>query len=270
MNASSDFKIANRYLNYIGLGHNFIFEKKLDSAQFYFSKIPKANDILFAQSSLGLAEVASSRSDWRYAEQILLREQESDVQTKKQRFVLLSGEYLKSGNIEQHEFYKNKVDSLELKINQNKDLAENYVIQHIEQQEDKSNNNPNSFWMKSLLITILVIMLLLIPIIYYYFKTRSDYKKYLEVIKEINPEQKTDIEEDTKEKQAFIPEKAEQILLKKLAKFENSDNYLNQKISLTTLAVYSTHWKPKIFQKNCQTKVIRSEYMPISATTING
>lgn len=91
LNALSDFKIVNRYLNYIGLGHNFIFEKKLDSAQFYFSKIPKANDMLFAQSSLGLAEIASSRSDWRYAEQILLREQESDVQTKKQRFALLSG-----------------------------------------------------------------------------------------------------------------------------------------------------------------------------------
>ena len=253
LNESSDFKIANRYLNYLGLGHNFIFEKKLDSAQFYFLKIPKANDILFAQSSLGLAEVASSRSEWKSAEQILLREQQSDVQTQKQRFALLSREYLKSGNIEQHEFYKNKVDSLELKINQNKDLAENYVIQHIEEQEDKNNNNPDSFWTKSLLITIGVIILLLVPIIYYYFKTRSDYKKYLEVIKEISPEQKTDIDEDTKEKQAFIPEKAEQILLKKLAKFENSDNYLNQKISLTTLSKQletNTKYLSEVINKN--------------------
>ncbi len=219
-----------RYLNYLGLGGNFDFEKKQDSAVFYFSKIPKDNEILYAQSQLGLAEIALSNSDWKTAEPLLLKDYHSDILTQKQRFNLLSQEYLKLGNIEQHEFYKNKTDSLELKINQNQEAAKNFVIQHIEEQE-----NNHSLWKNRVLIVIGLIILLLIPIVYYYFKTKSDYQKYLLVLNEIKPE-KVSTAIIQKEKQILIPEKAEQTLLKKLAKFEETEAYLNSKVSLTTLA----------------------------------
>lgn len=244
---------SSRYLNYLGLGYNFINEKKQDSAAFYFSKIPKESHILFAKSNLGLAEIPLSKFDWKTAEQLLIVDYKPDVLTQKQRYTMLSLGYLDSGNIEQHEFYKIKSDSLEVKITQNQNLAENFVIKHIEEQENSAESNADSFWKNSVFIIIGLIILLLIPIIYYYFKTKSDYKKYLDVINDINTHQTKSVDEDIKEKQILIPEKAEQILLKKLAKFEESENYLNHKISLTTLAKQletNTKYLSEVINKN--------------------
>ncbi len=128
--------------------------------------------------------------------------------------------------------------------------AKNFVIKHIEQENYYAKSDGNSFWTKGVFIIICLIILSAIPVIYYYFKTQSDYKKYLKIVNEANLEPITKIE---KEKQSIIPEKSEQLLLKKLDKFEQSENYLNPKISLTILAKQldtNTKYLSEVVNKN--------------------
>lgn len=235
----NDSHSSIQYLSYIKLADNYIRDNKPDSALMYLSKVPEQYDILYARSCLGMAEIEFSKRDWESAKQYLLKSKSlltnsSDALTLKNIYSLFSRGYIREGNIEKHEFYKQKNDSIENKINQNIDLTKNYVLTHIEQENRSVKEDENSYLVNAILIVIGLMTILFIPVLIYYIKTKSDYRKYQELMKGSSP-QEIPLERE-KEKVAFIPEKSEQILLKKLSKFEESENYLNSNISLVSLA----------------------------------
>ena len=241
-----------RYLSFLGLGENYIQTDQPDSAVINFSKIPVETRVLYTSSLVGLAESSLLKNDWNSAENYLINALNitSELQTQKEIYNLLSQKYLREKNIDRHEVYKLKYDSIDKKIKGNLGQAKNFVIKHIEQENYYAKSDGNSFWTKGVFIIICLIILSAIPVIYYYFKTQSDYKKYLKIVNEANLEPITKIE---KEKQSIIPEKSEQLLLKKLDKFEQSENYLNPKISLTILAKQldtNTKYLSEVVNKN--------------------
>lgn len=241
-----------RYLNFLGLGKNYIQTDQPDSAIIYFSKIPAEAEVLYINGLVGLAESFFSKNDPNSAEKYLMNAPNitSALRTQKEIYNLLSQKYLYEKNIDRHEFYKLKYDSVDNKIKENLGQAKNFVIKHIELENDDAENNGNSFWTNGVFVIICLIVLSAIPVIYYYFKIQSDYKKYLQTVNEINTEPAAEIE---KEKQSIIPEKSEQLLLKKLHRFEQSENYLNPEISLTILAKQldtNTKYLSEVVNKN--------------------
>lgn len=242
-----------RYLSFLRLGKNYIQTNQSDSAFINFSKVPAGSEILYTNSLVGLAQSSLLKNDWNSAEQYLKNalNLNATLHTQREIYNILSQKYLNEKNIDLHEIYKLKYDSVDNKISANLDQARNLVIKHVELE---NYDVQNTFWSKSVFILICLIIISAIPLIYYYFKTRSDYKKYLQIVNEVNIEPIPKIEiEIEKEKQSVIPEKSEQLLLKKLHKFEQSENYLNPKISLTMLAKQfdtNTKYLSEVVNKN--------------------
>lgn len=249
-NANDNF----RYLSFLGVGRNYIQTHQPDSAIIYFSKTPAEAEILYTSSLLGLAESSLQKNDWNSAKKYLINSlnRTSTLQTQKEIYNILSQIYLKEKNIERHESYKLNYDSVDNKISINVDQARNFVIKHIELEKYDDENDGNSFLTESIFFIICLIIIATIPVFYYYFKTKSDYNKYLQIVNEIKIEQVCE-SEIKKEKKSIIPKKSEQLLLKKLDKFERSHNYLNPKISLTTLAKQldtNTKYLSEVVNKN--------------------
>lgn len=248
---NSDYKGANlslqknlssldrdiRYLSFLRIGKNYIQGHQPDSAIIYFSKIPVEVEILHTASLIGLAESYVQKGDWNSSEKYLIdaKNMTCSIQTQKEIYNILSQKYLNEKKIDHYEIYKLKYDSVDNITKSNISEARNLVLKRIElEQKDHGDEyDGNLFWMNSLFIIICLMIASTIPIIYFYSKTRSDYKKYLQIVNELHIEPIVKIE---KEKHSIIPERSEQLLLRKLDKFEESQNYLNPKITLTTLA----------------------------------
>ncbi|WP_159447466.1 helix-turn-helix domain-containing protein [Moheibacter sediminis] len=135
--------------------------------------------------------------------------------------------YLKSN---QKDLYKQNIlerNELENIIDQSKIKARDLVISHIENQrkEEKSVFENYLFW----ILTVLV--LLSLYGVFYYLKTKRDYKRFLAIMQKNQEEQREKLG-----KTNSIPEKTEQLLLKKLEKFEQSQKFIQPDISLTNLA----------------------------------
>lgn len=176
-------------------------------------------------------KVFSARAYLRKGENLLkadsLLKLNPDVITQVELHKKLAEFYLKS---DQKEIYKKNIlqgNELENVINQSKIKARDLVISHIENQkkEDKSIFENYLFWVLAVLI------LLSLYGVFYYLKTKRDYKRFLVIMQKNEEEQK-----EKSSKVNSIPEKTEQLLLKKLEKFEQSQKFISPDISLTSLA----------------------------------
>lgn len=150
-----------------------------------------------------------------------------DVITQIELHKKLAEYHLKSGK---KELYKKNIlegNELENVINQSKIKARDLVISHIENQKKEEN----SFLGNYLFWILAVLILFSLYGIFYYLKTKRDYKRFLVIMDKKQEEQK-----EKSVKTNSIPEKTEQLLLKKLEKFEQSQKFISPDISLTNLA----------------------------------
>lgn len=131
-------------------------------------------------------------------------------------------------NSSQTELYKKQIQrtsELENLIHQSKVKARDLVVRHLENDRKVDHSKKNNIWMFFVAISIILSVLGLL----YYLKTRRDYKRFLQVMNRINEKQESS-------RIQTIPEKTEQLLLKKLDKFEQSHRFIQNDISLTNLA----------------------------------
>lgn len=225
------FKFLNSGLNQIDttavFGNSLKNEFNLQLAEISKDSSEKyLNQIIQSKSKIFTAKVyLQNETDLLKADSLL--KLNPDIISQLELHKKLAEFYLKSN---QKELYKINIlegNELENVINQSKIKARDLIISHIENQkkEDKSLFENYLFWILSVLI------LLSLYGAFYYLKTKRDYKRFLVIMQKNEEEQK-----EKSIKINSIPEKTEQLLLKKLKKFEQSQKFISPDISLTSLA----------------------------------
>lgn len=191
-----------------------------DSADKYF------NQVIASKSHVFTARVHLQKSENLEKADSLLK-LNSDVISQLELHKKWAEFYLKSNKTDLYKANILKGNELENAINQSKIKARDWVISHIENEKKQ-----DKFWLGNYWIWILAVLVLLSFYgIYYYLKTQRDYQKFLKIMQKNEEAQK-----EKSIKTNSIPEKTEQLLLKKLEKFEQSQKFISPDISLTNLA----------------------------------
>jgi len=184
------------------------------------------NKIIASKSNVFTARIYLQKSENLEKADSLLKSN-PDVNAQLILHQKLAEYYLKT---KETDLYKQNVlerNELETSINQSKIKARDLVISHIENQK-----KVNKSWFENYWIWILAVLVLLSFYgVFYYLKTQRDYKKFLKIMQKNEEAQKEKLV-----KTNSIPEKTEQLLLKKLKKFEQSQKFIQTDISLTNLA----------------------------------
>lgn len=126
--------------------------------------------------------------------------------------------------------YKRNVlaaNELQIAVDQNVNSAKSLVISHIENQKTRSETAATNYW----LWVFIGLFVCCSGVVFYYIRTKRAYRQFQKIMHANAPKKKEEAIRSNS-----IPAETEQKLLKKLAKFEQSQKFLQPDISLTGLA----------------------------------
>lgn len=228
------------------LGNHYL-KNDLDSARFYFKQNLKLSNEFNFDADLELlakngmskyyVQIQQHDSVSKYVNELIpLIEKAKDVRIKKGVFKNLAEIYYSSNDVENYKIYNQKFlnlnDSIYELDKETRVLLANQAS-HAESGKDSSNQ---------LLWTMLILGLALIGLFLtyaYHLKVKKEYAQFQKIMREIDGKESLKIQH-TQELNAgnpyVISEKTEQIILDKLKKFEDSEKYINPKVSLQFLA----------------------------------
>jgi YesN/AraC family two-component response regulator len=198
----------------------------VDSAHYYVEKLKKSKSSIFHAKGILLLATLNPNSVSESELNTVLNSH-LDISTQIGLRKILAEYYLGQNNIELYKENLSKIKEAEQFLNNNQMKARDMLIFYLENQKHSSS----SVFQKILMGVILILALLSFAGFLYYKKTKKEYQRFLKIIHQAqNPEK------DKVSKITIVPEKTEQIILKKLEKFEQSKKFLHPEVSLTSIA----------------------------------
>ena len=173
---------------------------------------------------------------------------------KRDFYKTLAQIYYKENELENYTLYNQKFLKLNDSIYEIDKETRILVVQQL-----KRNDSEISEEKSNLILWILVILgiaIFVFGITYsYHLKVKKEYARFLEIMHELEENEKAEAlsKENDLAGSFAMSEKTEQIILDKLKKFENSEKYLNPKMSLQLLAKLletNTKYLSEIVNKN--------------------
>lgn len=243
---------------------NYYLKNELDSAEYYFTQNLKLSDEFKFDADLELLakngmskyflQIQQKDSVSKYVSELIpLIQKAKDVRIKKEVFKNLAQIYYSSNDVENYKTYNQKYLKLNDSIYElDKETRVLLANQASQNESEKTSSN-------QLLWTMLILGFALVGLILtyaYHLKVKKEYAQFQRIMREIDEKENFKIAE----KQEFnsvnvyvISEKTEQIILDKLKKFEDSEKYINPKVSLQFLAKQldtNTKYLSEIINKN--------------------
>lgn len=243
---------------------NYYLKNELDSAKFYFTQNLKLSNEFNLDADLELLakngmskyyfQIQKQDSVSKYVNELIpLIEKAKDIRIKKEVFKNLAQIYYSSNDVENYKIYNQKYLTLNDSIYELDKETRVLLANQASQVEPEKNSSNQLFW------TMLILGLALVGLILtyaYHLKVKKEYARFQKIMREIDEKENLKIQET----QEFNPgnpyvisEKTEQIILDKLKKFEDSEKYINPKVSLQFLAKQldtNTKYLSEIINKN--------------------
>ncbi|OAD90740.1 hypothetical protein A7A78_14330 [Aequorivita soesokkakensis] len=250
-NRDNNIKNSSHYRTFLyNIGNSYLLLKKPDSSQIFLVKALAVKDTsnpnIKYDIKKALAEVYSYKEQYQTAIDTLmsiLQDPNFDIEEIKTDIYLnLSKNYKAIGNDAQYAFYNEKYLTLSPAV-KNSDLKTINTVFDAEQKGLLSSISKSKSKNKWLLIAILCIVgVSFLSLVFLFYRRRKDQTLYKTIIEKLEAsiEAKQTIDTNIKigeESQQSIPISVEEEILEKLKKFENSQRFTNQKLSISTLAV---------------------------------
>ncbi|MFT3796128.1 helix-turn-helix domain-containing protein [Flavobacterium sp.] len=172
-----------------------------------------------------------------------LLDQHTDVPTQLQVAQLLAQDFLQKDEVASYKKYFDKHKMLNDQLNRSLKEVRDGIIMHLEAEKKAQSASGFNYY----LLAAGLLLLLLSGGVYFYVKAKKDYRKFLAAV------EKAQVPEQTAVRQMAIPQKTEEALLEKLAKFEKSNRFTNPNLTLVTLAKSldtNTKYLSEIINKN--------------------
>ncbi len=227
------------------IGKTFYYLKK-DSAEFYLNRALKIknNHISGLDDFINqtLAELDYDRKEYNRAiktlENILKNANKLDERLLSDVYYNLSKNYKSIGNQAKFSFYNEEFIQLNKSIKENEIKAISTAISAEQKSYSETITNANQSRTNIVMIASFFVILLLLIIIYLYYRRRKDHEIFDKIIldlkeKKANKSEKKFIKEATSQ----IPNSVEKEILDNLKKFEDSEKYINPKLSVANLAL---------------------------------
>lgn len=172
-----------------------------------------------------------------------LEKQFPDPTNRVESFEFLASAYTEMGDSKNAKLYMDKYtylkDSIRITEKNNTDYSSNILLQDSEKTQKKAS------WIKMIVISGICLLILFSVVFYWKRKNRITHKKYEDLISKINHENEENKVESKPEESnrnnetkssVTITDETARVLLSKLEKFEASEKYLRNDLSLTWMA----------------------------------
>ncbi|WP_410703787.1 helix-turn-helix domain-containing protein [Chryseobacterium sp. SIMBA_029] len=241
-------KLLRYSTGYYNLGSIYLDTKK-DSAYYYFEKTIQLPDISsnpfilnLSYNNLGVLEYQKNNLNraldyLNKATSYLQKVKDPNLSTN---YALLSSIYDKNGNQDKALFYKKKQEEFEKTLNGSQKEAVKYAFSSLEKSRQETEAKAVRF--KMILIGACVLFTILLCIVLYYNRQKNKKQKFLyeSIIKKLETKAISDDQgpnfPSKQVKEMNIPEVREKDILEKLRKFEETEKFINPKLSLSLLA----------------------------------
>jgi|GEM_PF-971532 len=197
-----------------------------DSTAFYLKTVLKSGGKVFKARALIIhGQLFSNLTDYKSADSLLSLSPDVISQLLIYKKLVQTDSEIQ----DKTDYKRNILASNELQntVDQNVNSAKGLVISHIENQKTRSETAATNYW----LWVFIGLIVCCFGVVFYYIKTKKAYRQFQKIMQSNVQEKKEEAIRSNS-----IPEKTEQELLKKLAKFEQSQKFLQPDISLTSLA----------------------------------
>lgn len=173
-----------------------------------------------------------------YNKALLVAEQSDFLELKEEVYYNLAVYYDDQKDVKNYAHFSKLYEKTQLKLMDSHKQGVNSIVNRLQNKEAKLSQMQGIIIASSLVIAVLLITGIIIII----RRRKADIRKFEEIINKIEnssfkPEYKEEkaVEEEV-EKKVLMTEETEQLILKKLKKFENKDGYINRNISLSSLS----------------------------------
>ena len=235
---------------YSKIGNYYLSKNQLDSAKIYIDKNLKlaenplavAETRLLANNNMSQFYLQKKQSDSAlyFAEkEVPLLSVSKNDRLKKEAYKNLAQIYYSLHNTEKYKLYNQKFLGLNDSIYE---LDRETRVILANRAEIETPENQSSNMMKWIVVALGFSVVVLIVIYAYHLKVKKEYAHFQKIMKSIDEKEDfritevQPVEEVVVQHQYSISEKTEQLLLEKLKRFEESEKYINPKVSLQFLA----------------------------------
>jgi len=241
-------KLLRYSTGYYNLG-NIYLETHRDSAYYYFDKTVRIPDISsnpfilnLSYNNLGILEYQknSLNNALNYLNKATSYLQKTKDPNLSTNYALLSSIYDKKGDQKKALFYKKKQEEFEKNLNSSQKEAVKYAFTSLEKNRKEAEDKAIRF--KTILIGAMITFIILLIAILYYNRQKNQKQKLLYENIIMKLEAKTVVDNQNisvpqkQSKEINISEVKEKDILEKLRKFEQSEKFINPKLSLSLLA----------------------------------
>ncbi|UWX61535.1 helix-turn-helix domain-containing protein [Chryseobacterium oranimense] len=245
----SDRERLLRYsTGYYNLGSIYL-ETHRDSAYYYFDKTVRISGISsnpfilnLSYNNLGVLEYQKNNleSALNYLSKATAYLQKVKDPNLSTNYALLSSIYDKKGQQDKALFYKKKQEEFEKTLNNSQIQAVKYAFTSLEKNRQEAEAKAVHF--KTILVgAIITFVVLLITLLYYNHQKNKEQKLlYENIITKLEAKSSADHQSfnisPKQLKEITVPEIKEKDILEKLRKFEETEKFINPKLSLSLLA----------------------------------
>lgn len=205
--------------------------------------IAKEGTILsgFVYSDIG--EIYFAKKDLKnavlnYNKALVISEQSNFLELQEEVYYNLAVYYDVKEDVKNYARFSKLYEKAQLKLMDSHKEGVNSIVNRLQNREAKLSQMQEIIIVLSLLVGVLLITGIIVVI----RKRRSEINRFEEIIRKIEsssfkPEYKKEsiVDEDA-EKKVLMTEETEQLILKKLQKFEDKDGYINRNVSLSSLS----------------------------------